>query len=114
MSSGWIESHSFGKIVIDGVTYRKDIILLGKKAKSDWRRKMGHFLKPEDLGIVLEYQPELLIIGTGSSGRMKVPENVKDRFDFDVEVYETKKACKRYNQALKEGLKIAGAFHLTC
>ncbi len=110
----WIESYSFGKIVIDGVTYRNDVILLGRTVKSGWRRKKGHRLNMVDLNDLLEYEPDLLIIGTGSSGMMIVPEEVVEDLDFTVEYYPTKRASDKYNKELKKGTRVAGAFHLTC
>ncbi len=110
----WIESYSFGKIVIDAVTYREDVILLDKEVRSGWWRKEGHILSLEDLKVVMEYEPELLIIGTGSSGMMTVPKELVEKLDFTLEHHPTKKACERYNEELKRETRLAGAFHLTC
>lgn len=114
MTETWIEHYSFGKIVIDGVTYTKDVILLGRRVVQGWRRKEGHILNHEDLEVVREYCPELLIVGTGSSGLMRVPDEVIRVKDFTMEIHRTGKACELYDQALEDGVKVAGAFHLSC
>ncbi len=114
MSGRWIEDYSFGKIVIDGRKYTDDVILLGKEVKQGWWRKSGHRLHVEDLKDVIEFDPDILIIGTGSGGNMTVPANVERELDFEVKSFSTKKACKVYNKELKSGKKVAGGFHLTC
>ncbi len=114
MPSKFIEKYSFGNIVIDGETYKDDVVLLGKEIKSGWWRKEGHRLDIEDLQSVIDHGPDLLIIGTGNSGRMKVPSDIGEKLDFDMKAYPTEKACKKYNLALDRDIKVAGAFHLTC
>ena len=114
MCSNFIESYSFGRIKIDGKSYSDDVILLGKEVKSGWWRDRGHMVQKPDLFDVIEYKPDLLIIGTGNSGRMSVPSDLIKKLDFRVESYETKKACEVYNRKLNESIKLAGAFHLTC
>jgi len=114
MSSAFVEEYSFGKIVIDGELYDDDVILLGKKVIDGWWRKRGHRVEKDDLERILDYEPELLVLGTGDSGRVTVPPSLPKKLDFEVESYPTKKACDRYNQLLEKDKKIAGGFHLTC
>ena len=114
MCSNFIESYSFGSIKIGGRSYSDDVILLGKEVKSGWWRNRGHTVQKPDLFDVIEYQPDLLIIGTGNSGRMSVPRELIKKLDFNVESYRTNKACKVYNKKLDQNIKLAGAFHLTC
>ncbi len=114
MNSNFIEDYSFGEIVIDGERYTDDVILLGKKVIAGWWRKRGHRIQKEDLKKILDYDPDILIIGTGSSSRMKVPPELPKKLEFEVESYPTKKACDRYNKLIRNHKKIAGGFHLTC
>ncbi|MBS3790545.1 MAG: hypothetical protein KGY66_06485 [Candidatus Thermoplasmatota archaeon] len=114
MVSNFIEDYSFGKIVIKGELYSDDVILLGKKVIDGWWRKRGHRVAKGDLTKIIEYDPDVLIIGTGNSGRMKVPSELPKKLEFEVESYPTGKACDRYNKLLQSDKKIAGGFHLTC
>lgn len=110
-----IESYEFGEIVIDGKIYRRDLIILGDKIVENWWREEGHFLKIEDLYEVFEYKPEVLIIGTGANGLMKVSDDlIKKLNEEGIEFYilKTKDAVKKFNE-IKDKKK-AGAFHLTC
>jgi hypothetical protein len=69
-----IEHYAFGTITINARTYRSDVIILPDRIVPDWWRKDGHSLALEDLAEVLADPPETLIVGTGASGAMAVPE----------------------------------------
>ncbi len=114
MISKFIEDYSFGSIVIEGERYTDDILLLGRKVIVGWWRKRGHRVMKSDLRKVLDYDPDILIIGTGSSGRMEVPSDLQKKLGFEIESYPTRKACDRYNELVESDKKIAGGFHLTC
>jgi hypothetical protein len=112
-----IDSYNFGKIVIDETEYRSDCILIDQKVHSDWWRKNGHLLSIEDLDLIVHAKPKVLIIGTGTPGIMKVPQDVIQFLheqNIDSEVMKTTKAVQRYNELSKTGTDVAAAFHLTC
>lgn len=72
-----IESYLFGKMTVDGVVFDSDLIIFPERVKSRWWRAQGHYLQVGDLDEVLDYRPEVLVIGTGCSGRMDVADEVK-------------------------------------
>ena len=111
-----IDSYSFGRMVIDGKTYTSDVILYPDKVDDSWWRKSGHLLQKEDLRDVIQYNPEILIVGTGAYGLMKILDEAKQFLEAEgIELIseETKEAYKIYNE-LKERKKVVAAFHLTC
>ncbi|MEF8880119.1 MAG: Mth938-like domain-containing protein [Candidatus Thermoplasmatota archaeon] len=111
-----IEDYSFGKMKIDGKTYTSDLIIFPDKIKTKWYRKRGHRLSREDLNEVIDYKPNILIVGTGASGLMKIPDETKEyieKQDIELKKDKTKKATWLYNQ-LKNKNKVVAAFHLTC
>ncbi len=114
MKSEFISDYKFGRITILSKTYSDDIILLDSKVVPKWWRKEGHNLSKEDLNKILDYKPELLIIGTGDSGLMKVPQELTTNLNFEVISLPTSEAVKKYNFEIKGNKKIAGAFHITC
>ena len=69
-----IDSYNFGKMTIDGVEYHKDLVAYADRVFADWWREEGHRLCPEDIDELLQYHPDLLVIGTGASGIMEVPK----------------------------------------
>lgn len=111
-----IDSYSFGRIVIDGVTYTSDVTLLEERVNSSWWRKESHLLAPNDLEEVIRAQPDLLVIGTGFSGVMKVPRETQEFLKskgIEFVIQRTEDACKTYNETPRDR-RVAAALHLTC
>ncbi len=112
-----IDSYKFGKIIIDGREYSSDCIVFGNSVKSNWQRKKGHLLSDNDLQSVIKNKPTLLIVGSGKSGKMKIPNETRHFLleeEIQLEIVDTNKAVKRFNELSKTGVKIAAALHLTC
>ena len=99
-----IDHYSFGKIVINSKTYTSDVIIYPDSVDPSWWRKEGHYLRPVDLDKALSTKPDLLIIGTGYSGVMVVPEEtilfIKSK-GIAVLVERTEKAAELYNTLSK-------------
>ncbi|MFB6076347.1 MAG: Mth938-like domain-containing protein [Candidatus Aenigmatarchaeota archaeon] len=111
-----IEDYSFGKIEINGKKFTEDVIIYPDRLESEWWRKKGHELNPRDISEILEYGPDVLVVGTGSSERMKVPENIEKLLkEHDIELVKekTSKAIESYNE-LRGKRKVVAALHLTC
>jgi hypothetical protein len=112
-----IESYAFGKIVIDGRTYRNDVILHPDYVEGDWWRKQGHQLCVEDIQKAIERgEPDVLVVGEGKYGFMKVlPETEEYLKSMGIRLIaeSTDDACETFNQ-LSGKEKVVGAFHLTC
>lgn len=116
MKHSKIDSYRFGNITIDGQTYNKDVIIFPDRVMSNWWREQGHSLSMNDLQEVIDAQPKVLIVGTGTFGRMKIPtETLAELQASGVEVIaaKTEKACQFYNQR-KDDSGVIAALHLTC
>jgi len=112
-----IESYGFGQIVVDGKRYASDIIIFPNRIKDNWWRKEGHRLCIEDLKEVFQEKPEVLIVGTGYYGFVKVPVEVKEYVKgegIELITQSTKDACNTFNSLVKSGKKVVAALHLTC
>ncbi len=111
-----IDSYQFGEIAVDGKRYISDVIILPSRVKSGWWRKKGHQVSPEDLAEVMAEKPEVLVVGTGSSGLMLVlPETYRylEAQDIEIIAQPTDEACQTYNQLCGSRRAVA-ALHLTC
>ena len=111
-----IDSYSFGSITVNGRRYTSDLIIYPDRVDSSWWRREGHNLCMEDLGEVLRYQPEVLVIGRGKPGLMTVGDDLIELLNqrgIEVRAAPTAKAVKLYNQ-LSPGKKVVAALHLTC
>ncbi len=110
-----IESYLFGKMKVDGNIFDSDLIIFPEKVKSSWWRAQGHYLQVRDLDEILDYKPEILVIGTGYSGLMDVADEVKKELEAaGIKYYIEKsgKAVEIFNKI--DSKKKVGAFHLTC
>ena len=112
-----VESYRFGKIVINGQKYNKDLIVFPGEIRTNWWRKDGHSLCLNDLEVLDEIKVDILVIGIGSAGAMKVPSNVIQELNqkkIEVIVLKTPEAVEEYNRLTQEKKSVGGAFHLTC
>lgn len=111
-----VDSYNFGEITIDGMVYTSDIIIFPGKVMDNWRRMEGHKLSLDDIPEVIRAMPEVLVIGTGESGVMKVPSDVISAIEakgIKVIVKRTADACDEYNK-ISGSARIIAALHLTC
>lgn len=116
MNGPRIESYEFGRMVIDGKTYTKDLIILPGRILDGWWRQEGHVLHSADLAEVIAAQPDLLIVGQGANGRMRVADDARQALEsagIEFVASPTPQAVQRYNAASPDKA-IAAAFHLTC
>jgi hypothetical protein len=111
-----IDSYAFGRIVIEGKTYTSDVIIYPGRVVASWWRKEGHLLHPADLSEALAAKPDVLVIGTGYSGVMRVPRETVDRIagqGIEVKVERTSKAVGLFNE-LQGARTVIAALHITC
>ena len=111
-----IDSYQFGQVIVNGKSYTSDVIIFPDRVKDNWWRKRGHELCLEDIAEVIAENPEVLVVGTGESGLMKVLPEVEQAAQaqgIKLIVETTDKACHTYNQ-LCHSQKVVAALHLTC
>ena len=111
-----IDGYQFGQVVVNGKRYTSDVIVFPDKVRSDWWRKSGHQLCLDDIAEVIPEKPEVVVVGTGASGLMKVLPEVKQSVEAQgiaIVVQTTDEACHTYNQ-LCHSQKVVAALHLTC
>lgn len=110
-----IETYKFGEMVIDGKSYKKDVIIYPDRVFSPWWRQSGHRLIREDLEDIFSYDPHTVVIGTGKFGMMKVEDALLAEFEkrhIETLILKTDTAVDKYNEL--NSTRIIGAFHLTC
>jgi hypothetical protein len=112
-----IDSYDFGRMVISGKVYSSDLIIFPDKILSSWWRKTGHRLCMEDLKEVLKEDFDILVVGTGYMGLMKVEKEVIEHAHaqgFHLRIEKTRKAVEAFNRLSGQKKRTIGAFHLTC
>lgn len=111
-----IESYDFGRIVVNGEKFGSDVIIFADRIKGNWWRREGHRLSVDDLKEIVEAKPEVLVVGTGYSGLMKIPpqtERYLKSLGIEFKAAKTERACKIYNE-LSKSRRVVAALHLTC
>jgi hypothetical protein len=109
-----IDSYDFGRIIIDGRKFASDVVIFQDRINGNWWRKQGHLLSVDDVKEIVDTKPEVLVVGTGYSGFMKIhPQTEKYLRSIGIELIaaKTEKACKIYNDLSKSRRAVA-AFHL--
>ena len=111
-----INSYRFGQIVINGKNYTSDVIIFPDRVQGEWWRDDSHRLTPKDITGIMKENPEILLVGTGASGMMRVLPEVEreaEARNIQLIVQPTSEACELYNQ-LSPTQKVVAALHLTC
>jgi hypothetical protein len=111
-----IENYEFSVIVIDGQTYRTDLLIWPGHLKTDWWRRESHLLELADVLEALAAAPQVLVVGTGAYGRMEVEPALAAYLKeqgIDLVAQPTREACQSINE-LSGKRRLAAALHLTC
>lgn len=112
-----IEAYSFGNMKIKGKNYTSDLKIIDGRVIPNWWRKTGHEVDVNDVNDILTSDVEVLVVGKGQPGMMRVSEALKkELLKKGVKLIEkpTAQAYVEFNKLYSEGKKVAGAFHLTC
>ena len=116
MAVNIIDSYQFGQIVINGKMYTSDVIIFPDRVTDNWWKKRGHQLCLKDVAEVIAENPEVLVVGTGKYGLMKVLPEVKPAVEaqgIKLVVEVTDKAWHTYNQFCHSQRTVA-ALHIGC
>ena len=111
-----VNSYSFGVIEINGKKYESDVIIYPDKIEGKWWRSESHNLVLKDIKSILDYKPDVLVVGTGCYGAMQVLPEVRKEIELrgiELVVKKTTEAIEIFNE-LESKKKVVGAFHLTC
>jgi hypothetical protein len=119
-----IEGYEFGRIVIDGRGYEKDVVILTngeiiKRKKKLSKGGVGHtpLSKREFKEYLRVDRPDVFVIGRGMHGAMSVKGGVMkigEKHGIELICEDTAKAIESYLDLLSKGKKVAALFHLTC
>lgn len=113
-----IEKYATGSyMIVRGTKYHQDLKIVHGQVKGNWWRREGHRLDGEDIRDILSARPQVLVIGTGYAGNMRVPQALRTYLEdqkIKVIAEKTSDAAKTFNGLFARGDDVAGAFHLTC
>jgi len=110
-----LEATSFGSITISGKNYDHDVYVFWDGTVE--RRVGDHTVPARQMEYIIRSKPEIVIIGTGQFGIVRVPsESEKLAKEQDIEVVKarTPQAIRIFNEAMKKGKRVSAIIHVTC
>lgn len=118
----YINSTKFGEIVIDGKKYYQVLIIGNEVEERQVDQLEALFGTTHEIGEwekerLLKGKPEIILIGTGQNGAMKVKKELVDYLEqHQIEVISatTSEIIQIYDRKVKEGRKVNALIHTTC
>ncbi|GAB4304593.1 MAG: Mth938-like domain-containing protein [Candidatus Bipolaricaulota bacterium] len=110
-----LAKYHFGRIEVDGVAYEHDLVITPTEVQ-EWRRREGHRVHPEDLEPALAPAPEVVIVGTGFSGLLRLTQEAEAHLShrkIELVAVRTGEAVEAYND-LSPRRRTCALLHLTC
>jgi hypothetical protein len=113
-----IQSTTFGSMTIDNRTFHSDLIIFPDgRVQDNWWRRRGHVLAVDDILPLADTSPEVIVAGTGTSGRMRPDSDLLPFLNargITLIAEANTRAVEIYNQKIAAGVKAGACFHLTC
>jgi uncharacterized protein len=109
-----ITGYSKDWISINNLAYPQSLVVLPDELLLDWAVSDFDSLNQENFERLLAHQPEVILLGTGSTHRFIRPHLIQTltAANIPVECMTTDAACRTYNILMAEGRKVAAALIL--
>lgn len=109
-----IRSYDDTSISINSQTYNKSLVVSGDSLIEDWNIKQVNELNPENLSQLLELQPEVILIGTGTNIEFPHPATYSSIINqgIGIEFMDSRAACRTYNILISENRKVVAGIIL--
>ena len=106
-----VTGYGDGYIEINRQRYEASLVLLPDRIAPDWVRGGFAALTEADLRRLLDFLPELVLLGTGARQRFPQPALLRPLIEARIgfEVMDLQAACRTYNILMGEGRRVAAA-----
>ncbi len=103
-----ITGYGNGYVEINQIPYDHAVILKSDGAISEWPVKSFEELEAGHFAQMVDFKPELVLIGTGSRQRFPKPELLKPLIAAKIgfEIMDSQAACRTYNILVGEGRQV--------
>ena len=100
-----------GYVVVNNKRYENSMITMPDKIIADWQASTVEKLTEEHFKLLIPYEPEIILLGTGATLRFPSPLVTKNLLEskIGIEVMDTNAACRTYNILMAEGRNVAAA-----
>jgi uncharacterized protein len=105
-----ITSAGSGYVSVNGRRYETSVVVTSDSV-SDWPVAGASALDATDIGSLLEYKPEIALIGTGARLRFPPATVLRPLIDAGIgyEIMDTAAACRTYGILMAEGRRVVAA-----
>jgi len=106
-----IQSYTSGQITVAGKVYTRSLVINPFSSPADWSPQDFESLTAEHISDLLTLDPEIVILGTGTTLRFPDASISCSLFERQVgiEVMDTASACRTYNVLLNEDRRVVAA-----
>jgi uncharacterized protein len=100
---GWVE--------VSGRRVSGSLVVASERLLEGWAAGGIGSLTPGETAPLLEWEPEIVLLGSGATFRFPDPAALAPLYQagIGVEVMDTKAACRTYNILLAEGRRVVAA-----
>jgi len=110
-----IEFERFGELKIDGRIYYSDMMVWWDGEREFVEK--GHLIDMKLFTRLIRKKPEMVVIGGGQQGRVKIPDDVRSLAGSSkIKLFwePSDKAVDIFNAMARTGKKVAALVHTTC
>ncbi len=106
-----VKAYEPGCIQINKEKYLQSLLLMPGQLITDWSVSTAEAITSEDIRVLAEYAPQVLLLGTGQEHKFLHPKVLAPLMELRIgyEVMSTSAACRTYNVLLSEGRKVLAA-----
>ena len=103
-------------IRIGETEYRQNLVVTPDAVVTGWAPAGFAALTADDFASLLEYAPEVILLGTGESQSFPHPRltNALSQARVGVEVMDTRAACRTFNILVAEDRRVVAALMIGC
>ena len=100
-----------GWVRVGTTDYRENVVLTPDAVATGWAPAGFAALLAADFAALLEYSPELVLLGTGAAQAFPHPRLTRDvaAAGVGLEVMDTRAACRTFNILVAEGRRVVAA-----
>ena len=116
-----VDNYLFGCITVNKKDYKDDIVITPDGAVIARKTELSlndHDLSEEEVQILIDMAPEVIVIGNGKSGALQVSPEAREACvsnGIQLIVDKTSAAINKFNWLAKDGKqRVAALFHITC
>ena len=109
--SNAIARHGLAGVIVNGAEHTRSVVVPWQGSVVAWPVDSFAALAPEHFELLLQWQPELVIFGSGSRIRFPAPALMRTLMQrrIGLETMDTPAACRTYNVLLGEGRAVVAA-----